>query len=61
MCGAAVNLGWHENISEEQITQALNEIIQSYPERLHLSKKGRRLVNGNGCKNVINLMLSESN
>ncbi|MFN9607401.1 MAG: UDP-2,4-diacetamido-2,4,6-trideoxy-beta-L-altropyranose hydrolase [Pseudanabaena sp.] len=51
--GAIINLGWHQDVTIEQIGLVLRELIGDRPKRETMSKKGRELVDGNGAKRVI--------
>ena len=52
-CGAAINLGWHENVDKNKIYFALKEIINSASILKKMSEKGKKIVDGNGAKKVI--------
>jgi UDP-2,4-diacetamido-2,4,6-trideoxy-beta-L-altropyranose hydrolase len=56
--GAGIDLGWHENISIKQCTQALKEILQNKNKRSSFSEQGQKLVNGKGSQRVIKAMLA---
>ena len=56
--GAGIDLGWHENISIKQCSQALKEILQNKNKRSSFSEQGQKLVNGKGCQKVIKAMLA---
>jgi UDP-2,4-diacetamido-2,4,6-trideoxy-beta-L-altropyranose hydrolase len=55
--GAMIDLGWHENISIEQLAKTLNIILQSHLKRATLSEKGQKLVDGMGGKKIIRAMV----
>ena len=54
--GAAVDLGWYENISVNQCAQALKEILQDKNKRSCFSEQGQKLVNGKGEQKIIRAM-----
>jgi UDP-2,4-diacetamido-2,4,6-trideoxy-beta-L-altropyranose hydrolase len=54
----AVNLGWHQDATIEQIGLALQELIGDRPKRETMSKKGRELVDGNGARRVVSEMVN---
>ena len=56
--GAGIDLGWHENISIKQCTQALKKILQNKNKRSSFSEQGQKLVNGKGSQKVIKAMLA---
>ena len=58
--GVIINLGWHQDVTIEQISFALQELISDRPKRETMSKKGRELVDGNGAKRVISKINSMS-
>ena len=58
--GVIVNLGWHQDVTIEQISFVLRELISDRPKRETMSQKGRELVDGNGAKRVISKINSMS-
>ena len=58
--GVIINLGWHQDVTVEQIGFVLRELISDRPKRETMSKKGRELVDGNGAKRVISKINSMS-
>ncbi|MFN9649042.1 MAG: UDP-2,4-diacetamido-2,4,6-trideoxy-beta-L-altropyranose hydrolase [Pseudanabaena sp.] len=58
--GAIINLGWHQDVTIEQIGLVLRDLIGDRPKRETMSKKGRELVDGNGAKRVISKINSMS-
>lgn len=54
--GAAVNLGWFEQVTEHDISTALAALCHSYDERVRFSQAGRRLVDGDGSDRVVTMM-----
>ena len=55
--GVIVNLGWHQDVTIEQIGLALQELISDRPKRQIMSKKGRELIDGIGSKRAINAIM----
>ena len=49
----AVSLGWHANLSPEQIGDALHGLIDNQERRLAMSERGRKLVDGRGAERVV--------
>jgi UDP-2,4-diacetamido-2,4,6-trideoxy-beta-L-altropyranose hydrolase len=58
--GAAINLGWHHTVTVASLTGALGELMGSKALRSELSKKGRALIDGNGCERVVSCLRQES-
>jgi UDP-2,4-diacetamido-2,4,6-trideoxy-beta-L-altropyranose hydrolase len=56
--GVIINLGWHQDVTIEQISLALRELIDDLHKREDMSQKGRKLVNGNGASRVASQMLN---
>jgi spore coat polysaccharide biosynthesis predicted glycosyltransferase SpsG len=50
--GAAVNLGWHEDTSVEQIKNALFQLMRAPAVLGEMSRRGQELVDGDGVKRV---------
>lgn len=51
--GAAVNLGWYEEIDIDAIANTLTKMILSAEQRMRLSQNGRQLVNGAGLTSIL--------
>ena len=58
--GAAINLGWHENVSPSSITESLVQLIGDKDKRSEMSICARALVDGNGAERVVNELKSYS-
>ena len=56
--GAIINLGWHQDVTIEQIGLVLRELIGDRHKREDMSQKGRKLVDGNGASRVASQMLN---
>jgi len=56
---AAINLGWHNNISTEQYSRVFEEVFQGSDKRSYLSKKGQKLINGKGVVEIIKAMIEK--
>jgi len=54
----AVSLGWHANLSEERISDALNHLLVDRGRRVAMSERGRRLVDGRGAARVVKFLQS---
>lgn len=55
--GAAVNLGWHADLTCDDIRRAFEDLTESRTSRDSLSLKSSELVDGLGCTRVIRVML----
>jgi UDP-2,4-diacetamido-2,4,6-trideoxy-beta-L-altropyranose hydrolase len=51
--GAAVNLGWHADVSTEQIAAAAADLITDEPRRRAMASAGRALIDGEGAARVV--------
>jgi UDP-2,4-diacetamido-2,4,6-trideoxy-beta-L-altropyranose hydrolase len=51
--GAIINLGWHQDVAIEQIGLALPELLCERTKGETMSKKGQKLVDGNGARRVV--------
>jgi UDP-2,4-diacetamido-2,4,6-trideoxy-beta-L-altropyranose hydrolase len=56
--GVIINLSWHKDLTDEQISFALQKLIGDRPKRQIMNKKGRELVNGNGTNLVASQMIN---
>lgn len=56
-----VHLGWHQELSLEQIARGVQALIGDRCQRAAMSQKGRNLVDGNGVQLVVSAMLSQKN
>lgn len=50
--GAAVDLGWHEDVTPETLADALAALVQEAPRRAAMSAASRQLVDGRGTERV---------
>lgn len=51
--GIIINLGWHQDVTREQIGLALQELLRQPTKSETMSKKGKKLVDGNGARRVV--------
>lgn len=58
--GTALNLGWHQQVTREEITGRIIELLQNDEKRLRMARKAQRLVDGNGTERVLRKMKSHS-
>jgi UDP-2,4-diacetamido-2,4,6-trideoxy-beta-L-altropyranose hydrolase len=58
--GAAVNLGWYEDISPTETAQVMTQLIRTPRSRAEMSKHGRQLVDGDGVYRALMHMRGES-
>jgi len=49
----AVSLGWHANLTEEQISDTLNSLLDDHSRRRAMSGRGLKLVDGRGAERVV--------
>src|SRR6202035_2187121 len=52
----AVSLGWHANLSEERIGDALRRLLADRERRQAMSERGRKLVDGRGAERVVKFL-----
>jgi UDP-2,4-diacetamido-2,4,6-trideoxy-beta-L-altropyranose hydrolase len=52
----AISLGWHANLSEERISDALSSLLGDRGRRLPMSERGRKLVDGHGAQRVVKFL-----
>lgn len=51
--GVVVNLGWHENVTERDIKDAVEKLLKDFASRKMMSLKGKKMVDGMGTKRVV--------
>ena len=51
--GAAVNLGWHDDLSPSKIADALVGLAETVGVRKEMARRGRELVDGKGNERVL--------
>jgi UDP-2,4-diacetamido-2,4,6-trideoxy-beta-L-altropyranose hydrolase len=51
--GAAVNLGWHQNISLDEVAEAISKLLRDASVRGEMSRRAQTLVDGMGADRVI--------
>jgi UDP-2,4-diacetamido-2,4,6-trideoxy-beta-L-altropyranose hydrolase len=51
--GVIINLGWHQDAAIEQIGLALQKLVREPTKGETMSKKGKKLVDGNGARRVV--------
>lgn len=52
----AVSLGWHANLSDERIADALLGLLRDHLQRLAMSKHGQELIDGRGAARVVQFL-----
>ena len=57
--GVAINLGWHNKLTDEKIAEAIERMITSYEMRGVMSLLGQKLVGGYGSSKVSEIMKEE--
>ena len=58
--GTAVNLGWHSDVSIDQVTYSLKDLLSKNDIRKNMSKNGKGLIDGSGVNRVIDKMMAEA-
>lgn len=53
----SINLGWFEDVTEEGIKEAVEDLIKNREKREAMSKKGKELVDGRGVERVVEEIL----
>ncbi len=51
--GAIINLGWYQNVKENDITECINELINDPKKIQSMADKSRNLVDGEGVSRVV--------
>ena len=51
-----VSLGWHANLSEERISEALNSLLHDTERRHAMSGNGMKMVDGHGAERVVTFL-----
>ena len=54
--GAALSLGWHANLSEREIGDAIGLLMNDVERRRTMSERGKRLVDGRGADRVVKFL-----
>lgn len=54
--GASINLGWHEDITEQEISEAVDRLCSHKDKREKMSQAASSLVDGKGALRVANIM-----
>ena len=54
--GAAINLGWHRELTEDYIFKRINELVEDHKMRSLLSQNSRNLIDGQGTERIIKEM-----
>ena len=56
--GAALSLGWHANLSEDDVLEAIRKVMKDREKRRAMSKSGQALVDGRGAARVVEFLQS---
>jgi len=59
--GASINLGWYHNVTENNIKEKIESLIDGPQEMATMSDKSRRLVDGEGVNRVCDAMILMDN
>jgi UDP-2,4-diacetamido-2,4,6-trideoxy-beta-L-altropyranose hydrolase len=54
--GTAVSLGWHANLSDDRIADALRSLLADPQRRQAMSERGQKLVDGRGAERVVTFL-----
>ena len=57
--GALINLGWYHNVTENNIKEVVEGLIDNPQKVASMSDKSRRLVDGEGVNRVCDAMISD--
>lgn len=55
--GVVVNLGWHEDVTEMDIRDAVQSLLADSDKRRSMGVKGKMMVDGNGATRVVEKMI----
>lgn len=55
--GLVQSIGWHNEMTESGFIKALLDLEFDYMKRKEMSSKGQKLVDGNGCKRIVQRFL----
>ena len=55
--GVVVNMGWHENVTEMDIKNAVENLLADSDKRRSMGLKGKMMVDGNGARRVVQKVL----
>jgi UDP-2,4-diacetamido-2,4,6-trideoxy-beta-L-altropyranose hydrolase len=56
--GAALSLGWHANLSEDDVLGAIRKVMNDREKRRAMSESGQALVDGRGAARVVEFLQS---
>lgn len=54
--GIVLNLGWHADVSEEVLREALISLLHDHRRRVEMSERGRELIDGQGARRVVTFL-----
>jgi len=54
--GITISLGWHQQLTVNQLTTAIAELLSAQKQQQQMSEKGRQLVDGSGSQRVVEIM-----
>ena len=55
--GIARNLGWHGNLTDNDVARGLCHMIDSQSERQRMGLRGKQLIDGNGANRIANAII----
>jgi UDP-2,4-diacetamido-2,4,6-trideoxy-beta-L-altropyranose hydrolase len=58
--GTALNIGWHQEVTQEEIIRRVFELLRNDKRRLEMANKAQRLVDGKGPERVLQKMRSRN-
>ena len=57
--GFGISLGFGKSLEEKCIFKAVNDLMENYELRLHMSKNGKKLVDGKGAKRSVEIIIKK--
>ncbi len=54
--GAALSLGWWEEVFEQEISELLGMLMENVTKRTEMTQTGRQLVDGRGLERILAVM-----
>ncbi|NBD17452.1 MAG: hypothetical protein GVY04_15325 [Cyanobacteria bacterium] len=58
--GVTISLGWYQQLTVNQLTTAISELLSAQQKRQQMIEKGRQLVDGLGSQRVIEMMKKDT-
>lgn len=48
-----INLGWHEDVTEKDIKEAIEHLLKEPEKRKSMGLKDKEMVDGNGARRIV--------